>query len=145
MELTSDYGFVTTLFTRNQYLALLFRWNYIFIIFYQKLKDVSILLWLELLLWIQERERERERERESKILAKKDHFRSLLKLTSVENAKSEESKEVNHLADKTFSFVNIESVICFPMPIGTKFELEVAKICISADDNLLVLWKVSMR
>ena len=81
----------------------------------------------------------RERERESKILAKKDHFRSLLKLTSVENAKSEESKEVNHLADKTFSFVNIGSVICFPIPIGTKFELEVAKICISADDNLLVL------
>ena len=141
MELTSDYGFATTLFTRNQYLALLFRWNYFFIIFYQKLKNVSILLWLELLLWIQkgERERERERERESKILGKKDHFRSLSKLTSVENAKSEESKEINHFTNKTFSFVNIGSVVCFPMPISTKFELEVAKICISVDDNLLVL------
>ena len=135
MELTSDYGFATTLFTRNQYLALLFRWNYFFIIFYQKLKNVSILLWLELLLWIQKGGRERE----SKILAKKDHFRSLLKLTSVENAKSEESKEINHFADKTFSFVNIGSVVCFPMPISTKFEFEVAKICISVDDNLLVL------
>ena len=85
------------------------------------------------------RERERERERQSKILAKKDHFRSLLKLTSVENAKSEESKEINHFADKTFSLVNIGSLVCFPMPISTKFEFEVAKICISVDDNLLVL------
>ena len=85
------------------------------------------------------REREREGERESKILGKKDHFRSLSKLTSVENAKSEESKEINHFTNKTFSFVNIGSVVCFPMPISTKFELEVAKICISVDDNLLVL------
>ena len=84
-------------------------------------------------------EREREREREREILAKKDHFRPLLKLTSLENVKSEEPKEANHLADKTFSFVNIGSVICFPMPIGPKFELKVAKTSVSADDNLLVL------
>ena len=77
--------------------------------------------------------------RQSKILAKKDHFRPLLKLTSLENAKSEEPKEANHLADKTFSFVNIGSVICFPMPFGTKFEFEIAKISVAADDNLLVL------
>ena len=81
----------------------------------------------------------KEREKESKILAKKGHFRPLLKLTSLENVKSEEPKEANHLADKTFSFVNIGSVICFPMPIGTKFELKVAKTSVSADDNLLVL------
>ena len=79
------------------------------------------------------------KERQSKILAKKDHFRPLLKLTSLENAKSEEPKEANHLADKTFSFVNIGSVICFPMPFSTKFEFEIAKTSVSADDNLLVL------
>ena len=39
----------------------------------------------------------KERERESKILANKDHFSPLLNLTSVENAKSVESKEANHL------------------------------------------------
>ena len=79
------------------------------------------------------------KERQSKILAKKDHFRPLLTLTSLENAKSEEPKEANHLADKTFSFVNIGSVICFSMPFGTKFEFEIAKTSVSADDNLLVL------
>ena len=83
--------------------------------------------------------KERERQRESKILTKKDHYRPLLKLTSFENAKSVVSKEANHLANNTFSFVNIGSVICFPMPIGTKVELEIAKISVSADDNLLVL------
>ena len=81
----------------------------------------------------------RERQSESKTLTKKDHFRPLLKLTSFENAKSVVSKEANHLANNTFSFVNIGSVICFPMPIGTKVELEIAKISVSADDNLLVL------
>ena len=80
----------------------------------------------------------KEREREGKILAKKDHFRPLLKLTSLENVKLEEPEEANHLADKTFSFVT-GSVICFAMPIGTIFELEVAKMYISADDNFLVL------
>ena len=83
--------------------------------------------------------KERERDRESKILTKKDHFRPLLKLTSFENAKSVVSKEANHLANNTFSFVNIGSVICFPMPTGTKVGLEIAKISVSADDNLLVL------
>ena len=34
----------------------------------------------------------KERERQSKLLAKKDNFRPLLKLTSLENAKSEEPK-----------------------------------------------------
>ena len=131
MELPNDYGFVTTFFTRNQYLALVFRWNYVFIIFYRKLKDVFFLHWLKLLLWIQKRERQRE----SKILAKKDHFRPLLKLTSVGNAKSVESTEANQLGEKAFSF---GSAIFFPMLIGTKFELEVANISVSADDNLLV-------
>ena len=55
-----------------------------------------------------------------------------LYLTSLKTLKSEEPKEANHLADQTFLFVNIGSVICFPMPIGTKFELEVAKISVSA-------------
>ena len=85
------------------------------------------------------KERETERERESKILTKKDHFRPLLRLTSFENAKSVVSKEANLLANNTFSFVNIGSVICFPMPIGTKVGLEIAKISVSANDNLLVL------
>ena len=86
-----------------------------------------------------ERERKRERERESKISAKEDHFIPLFKVTSVEPAKSVESKEANnHLADKTFSFVNTGSVIFFPMPTGTKFDLENAKISVSPDNNLLV-------
>ena len=135
MELPNDYGFVTTFFIRNQYLANVFRWNYVFIIFYQKLKDVFLLHWLELLLWIQKRETERD----SKILTKKDNFRPILKLTSFEKAKSVVSKEANHLANSSIPFVNIGSVICFPMPIGTKVELEIAKISVSADDNLLVL------
>ena len=138
MKLPNDYGFVTTFVTRNQYLALVFRWNYVLIIFYKKLKDIFLLQWLGVLHWIRTIKYKIEREREQNI-SKKCHFNPLLQITSFENAKSVESKVANHLADKTFSFANIGSVICFPMPICTKFELEVAKISVSADDNLLVL------
>ena len=84
------------------------------------------------------RGRARQTETESKISAKEDHFIPLFKVTSVETAKSVESKEANHLVDKTFSFVNTGSVICFPMPTDTKFDLEVVKISVSADNNLFV-------
>ena len=128
------------------------------------MKDVLLLHWLELLLSIQiikhetdrqrdrqtdrqknrqtdrqaGRQRQRQRQRQTKISAKEDHFIPLFKVPSVETAKSVESKEANHLVDKTFSFVNTGSVICFPMPIGTKFDLEVAKISVSADNDLFV-------
>ena len=128
--------FAATFFTRNQYLALVVQMElnfyYLFIIFYHllELKDVFLLHWLELLLWIRTIKHKRDQN-----ISKKDHFNLPSKLTSPEYEKSVESKEANHLADKTFSLVNIGSVICFPMSIGTKFELEV----VSADDNLLVL------
>ena len=114
----NDYGFVTTFFYKKS-------------IFSSCFQTGAVTL--------------NSKERESEILAKNYHFWPSLNLTSLELAKSEEPKQANHLAVETFSFVDIGSVICFPMSIGTKFELEVAKISVSADDNFLVFKKAKSK
>ena len=52
------------------------------------------------------------------------HFIALFYLTSAENAKAIKVKSVNYLVYKTSSFLNIQSMICFPIPIGRSFDPE---------------------
>ena len=90
------------------------------------MKDIFHLHWLELLVWVQAIKHKREQN-----ISKKDHFSPPLRLTFAEKAKSVQLKYANHLADKTFLFVNIGSVICFPMPIGKNWASSCKNLCFS--------------
>lgn len=52
------------------------------------------------------------------------HFTVLFHLTSAENAKEVKVKSFNYLVYKTSSFLNIQSIICFPLLIGRFFDPE---------------------
>ena len=62
--------------------------------------------------------------KESKLWAKKTIYVPFC-FTSTKNVKVVESKKVSHVVQKTFSFLDTRSVICFPMLIRGNFVLKV--------------------